>query len=87
MFSRSEKYIAEQRGNWQHTDREDRAGYFWYETRSQDPQLLNRVIFKEIETINTVLWLCVVTDHCIASVQTREPIIFSYLPKARNEHE
>ncbi len=44
MFSRSEKYIAEQRGNWQHTDREDRAGYFWYETRSQDPQLLNCVI-------------------------------------------
>ncbi len=57
MFSRSEKYIAEQRGNWQHTDREDRAGYFWYETRSQDPQLLNGVIFKEIKTINTVLWL------------------------------
>ncbi len=51
------KYIAEQRGNWQHTDREDRAGYFWYETRSQDPQLLNCVIFKEIKTINTVLWL------------------------------
>ncbi len=25
--------------------------------RSQDPQLLNRVIFKEIQTINTVLWL------------------------------
>ncbi len=57
MFSRSEKYIAEQRGNWQNTDREDRAGYFWYETRSQDPQLLNCVIFKEIQTINTVLWL------------------------------
>ncbi len=57
MFSRSEKYIAEQRGNWQHTDREDRAGYFWYETRSQDPQLLNRVILKKIKTINTVLWL------------------------------
>ncbi len=57
MFSRSEKYIAEQRGNWQNTDREDRAGYFWYETRSQDPQLLNGVIFKEIQTINTVLWL------------------------------
>ncbi len=56
-FSRSEKYIAEQRGNWQHTDWEDRAGYFWYETRSQDPHLLNRVIFKEIKTINTVLWL------------------------------
>ncbi len=35
MFSSSEKYIAEQRGNWQHTDREDRTGYFWYETRSQ----------------------------------------------------
>ncbi len=34
MFSRCEKYIAEQKGNWQHTDREDRAGYFWYETRS-----------------------------------------------------
>ncbi len=57
MFSSSEKYIAEQRGNWQHTDREDRAGYFWYETRSQDPQLLNCVIFKEIQTINTILWL------------------------------
>ncbi len=61
MFSRSEKYITEQRGNWQHTDREDRAGYFWYEARSHDPQLF--VIFKEIQTINTVLWLfkCVVT--------------------------
>ncbi len=57
MFSRSEKYIAEQRGNWQHTDREDKAGFFWYETRSQDPQLLNCVIFKEIKTINTVLCL------------------------------
>ncbi len=57
MFSRSEKYNAEQRENWQHTDREDRAGYFWYETKSQDPQLLNWVIFKEIQTINTVLWL------------------------------
>ncbi len=57
MFSRSEKYIAEQRGNGQHTDREDRAAYFWYETKSQDPQLLNWVILKEIQTINTVLWL------------------------------
>ncbi len=57
VFSRSEKYIAEQRGNWQNTDREDRAGYFWYERRSQDPQLLNWVKFKEIQTINTVLWL------------------------------
>ncbi len=57
MFSRSKQYITEQRGNWQHTDRRDRAGYFWYETRSQDPQLLNWVIFKEIQTINTVLWL------------------------------
>ncbi len=63
MFSRSEKYIAEQRGNWQHTDREDRAGYFWYDTRFQDPQLLNWVIFKEIQTINTVLWLFNVSWH------------------------
>ncbi len=46
--------IAEQRGNWQHIDRE---GYCWYETRSHDPQLLNCVIFKEIQTINTALWL------------------------------
>ncbi len=30
---------------------------------------------------------CVVTDHCIASVQTCEPIVFSYLPKARYEHQ
>ncbi len=57
MFSRSEKYITEQRGNWQNTDWEDGAGYFWYETRSQGPQLLNRVIFKEIKTISTILWL------------------------------
>ncbi len=35
--------------------------------------------------INTVL--CVVIDPCISSVQTREPIIFSFLLKARNEHE
>ncbi len=34
MFSRSEKYIAEQRGNWQRADRQERAGYFWYETVS-----------------------------------------------------
>ncbi len=54
MFSHSQKYIAEQKGNWQHTDRE---GYFWYETRSQDSQPLNCVIFKEIKSINTVLWL------------------------------
>ncbi len=37
--------------------KEDRAGYFWYETRSRDPQLLNWVILKEIQTINTVLCL------------------------------
>ncbi len=54
---RSEKYIAYQRGTWQHTDREDGAVYFSYETRSQDPQLLNCVILKEIQTINTVLWI------------------------------
>ncbi len=54
QFSRSEKYIVEQRGNWQHTDREDRAGYFRYETKSQ---LLNFVTFKHIQTINTILWL------------------------------
>ncbi len=28
---------------------------------------------------------CVVTDHRIASVQTREPIVFSYYFKAWNE--
>ncbi len=27
----SEKYMPEQRENWQHTEREDRAGYCWYE--------------------------------------------------------
>ncbi len=30
---------------------------------------------------------CVVIDHCIVSVQARELIFFSYLLKARNEHE
>ncbi len=50
MFSRSEKIysIVEQRGNWQH------AGCFRYETWSQ---LSNFVFFKEIQTINTALWL------------------------------
>ncbi len=42
LFSRSEKYIVEQRGNWQHADRQDRAGYYWYKTKSQ---LSNIVIF------------------------------------------
>ncbi len=30
---------------------------------------------------------CVVTDHCIASVQTHNPIVFSYALNARNDHE
>ncbi len=34
MFSRSEKYIAEQRVHWQRAIRQDRAGYFWYESKS-----------------------------------------------------
>ncbi len=50
MFSRSGKQFAEQRGNWQHANRQDRAGYFWYETKSQ---LSN---FK-IQTLNIVSWL------------------------------
>ncbi len=32
MFSSSEKYIVEQRQNWQSADRQDTAGYFWYKT-------------------------------------------------------
>ncbi len=63
-------------------------GYFWYETRAQDSQLLNCVIFKEIKTINTALWLFNVSwQITVASVQTREPIVFSYLLKAWDEHE
>ncbi len=70
MFSRSEKYIAEQRGNWQHTDRQDKAGYFWYEPRSQDSQLSNVVIFKSNSNNKyRFVSLCVVTEHCSASVQ------------------
>ncbi len=38
------------------TNRQDRAGYFWYE-RPQESQLLNLVIFEKIQTTNTVLWL------------------------------
>ncbi len=44
------KILCEQRGNWQHANRQDRAGYFWYETKSQ---LSN---FK-IQTLNIVSWL------------------------------
>ncbi len=40
MFSRSEKYIVEQRGNRQ--DKENRAGYLWYETKTE---LSNFVVF------------------------------------------
>ncbi len=84
MFLRSEKYITEQREIWQHADRQDRAGYFWYEKRSQDSQLSNVVIFKEIQTDLWLFSVWLVTDHCIV---TREPIFFSYLRKAQNDHE
>ncbi len=66
MFFRSEKYISEQRGNWQHTDRQDIAGYFWYETRSQDSQLLNWVIIKETLTINIVPYLLVTMSYVMS---------------------
>ncbi len=49
------KYITEQRGTWKHANRQDRAGYFWYETMSQLSNVA--IFFKEIQTINTVLWL------------------------------
>ncbi len=42
MFSHSEKYIAEQRQNWQHANRQNRAGYFMDVINSQ---LSNVVIF------------------------------------------
>ncbi len=37
MFSRGEKYTTEQKRKLTmfRQDRQDRAGYFWYETRSQ----------------------------------------------------
>ncbi len=40
--SHSEKYIVEQRGNWQRAYTQHRAGYFWYETKYQ---LSNFVLF------------------------------------------
>ncbi len=64
-----------------------RAGYFWYQTRSQDSQLSNGHFFLR-NTNNKYhfeVLQCVVTDNCVASV--REPIVFSYLRKARNEHQ
>ncbi len=87
MFSRSEKYIVEQRENWQHTDREDRAGYFWYETRSQDPQLLNCVSFKEIQTINTVLWLFSVSWQISSNTWTDNPHIYLKHEMNINKHQ
>ncbi len=72
MFSRCEKYIAAQRGNWQHSDRQDGAGYFWYE-------------FKVIQTMNTVLWLF--NDITASDKGACELIVFLYLLKAQNEHE
>ncbi len=54
-FSRSEQYIGEQTENWQCTDRQDRAGYFCYETRAQ---LSNVVLFFwEIQTIKAIVGL------------------------------
>ncbi len=87
MFSHSEKYIVEQRGNWQHAERQDRAGYFWYETKSQ---LSNFVIFlgNSNNKYHYMVFQCAVTDHCTASVQVAcKPIIFSYLLKAQIKHE
>ncbi len=53
IFSHSKKYIAEQGENRWRADRQDGAGYFWYETKSQ---LLHLGIFNQISTINTVSW-------------------------------
>ncbi len=64
MFSRSENTSQSKEETDDTPTEKTEAGYFWYQTRFQDPQLLNWVIFKEIKTINTVLWLfnAVVTD-------------------------
>ncbi len=41
----------------QRKEETDNTGHLWYETRSQDSQLSNIVIFKEIQIINTIVWL------------------------------
>ncbi len=61
------------------------SSYSGYETRSQDFRLSKFVIYKEIQTINTLM-----RDYCTASVKApHEPIhiYFSYLLKGQNKHE
>ncbi len=55
--SHAVKNTSQSKEETDNTLTEKTAGYFWYQTRFQDPQILNWVIFKEIQTINTVLWL------------------------------
>ncbi len=55
--SHAVKNTSQSKEETDNTLTEKTAGYFWHETRSQDPQLLNWIIFKEIQTINTILWL------------------------------
>ncbi len=70
----------------QHTDRQDRADYFWYETRSQ--LSLSQKI--ETQTINTMLWLfnvlyqITVLPHFKRHVNSSS---FLYLLEAWNKHE
>ncbi len=70
----------------QHTDRQDRADYFWYETRSQ--LSLSKKI--ETQTINTMLWLfnvlyqITVLPHFKRHVNSSS---FLYLLEAWNKHE
>ncbi len=88
MFSRSEKYLVEQRENWQRTHRQDRAWLLL---------LWNMVsAFKFCHFVRNssnkccfVALLFVMIDHCSASVQAAcEPIIStSILIIKRNKHE
>ncbi len=84
MFSRSEKYIEEQIRHWQCTDRQDRAGYFWYETS------VSFQILKFGNKFQQYIPFCGSLTVCwSASVQVaREPNISStLLVIAQNEHQ
>ncbi len=77
-FSRSEKYIAEQRGHWQcgRQTRQSRLLLVWNKVSAFN-------IWNFVRNSNKYCFValyCVLTYHCSASVQSaREPIISSSL--------
>ncbi len=74
MFSRGETVHHGEKRKLTTRRQTRQSSYSGYETRSQDFRLSKFVIYKEIQTINTLM-----RDYCTASVKApHEPIIFTF---------